>query len=249
MALRCLLVTHDSEVVRVVRRVLPELHIQLFLCPDLEEAAEMLRRSKLDALIVDCDDTPNTALLQTLRQGQSNRSSIVFALVKAGSSSRTAFDLGANFVLEKPLTVDRTMRNLRAAHGLIAREARRYLRCDVSFPVNLDFGDNMPHQSELLNLSEGGAALRASRRLQVGTLLKVSFAIPESRTTIEAKAEVAWSDVDGRAGLRFVILSAAAREALVTFLAHAGDRAGSRTAHARPSPATSWLTPSFATRK
>ena len=37
-------------------------------------------------------------------------------------------------------------------------------------------------------------------------LLDVSFLLPESETTIHAKGRLAWADVGGRAGLRFVVV-------------------------------------------
>jgi CheY-like chemotaxis protein len=238
MGLACLLVTRDAEVVRRLRRVLQDFQVELMVSGEPEEAATLLRRRTFDGLILDCDNRPeNTALLESLRQGKSNRCAIVFAILDGATSSRRAFELGANFVLEKPLALDRTIRSFRAAYGLMVRESRRYFRCDVDMPVTLEFSDKPPQSCMLLNVSEGGIALRGHGRLSRGAGVKVSFTLPDMRTHIVAKGEVAWSTEDGRSGIRFLLLSEATRQALVSFLAVAMDSDKPRAATLQRRPA------------
>src|SRR5260370_24516284 len=68
------------------------------------------------------------AILRELRQGRSNKSCIAFAIVHGRTTVQQAFEMGANFVLDKPISLERATRSVRAAQGLIMRERRRYQR-------------------------------------------------------------------------------------------------------------------------
>ena len=52
-------------------------------------------------------------------------------------SARPVFGLGANFVLYRPLSPERTRLSLRAARGLMRRERRRAPRIPVNSPANV----------------------------------------------------------------------------------------------------------------
>src|SRR5512142_2238253 len=121
MRLEALILCRDPEALRLLRRVLPDLGINLVSCAGAAEAGELLQRRKFDALLADCDLPGAAETLSSLRSGASNRSCIVFALIAGATTARRAFELGANFVFDKPLSLDRTLRGFRAAHGLIVR--------------------------------------------------------------------------------------------------------------------------------
>jgi CheY-like chemotaxis protein len=219
MALETLLLSTDREVIRVLHRVLQDMGIDLLLTPTANDAADLLARRKFDAVIIDCCGLPGASdLVPRLRQGTSNRSAIVFAVIGPGSSLRFAFGLGANFVLEKPLSVERASRTFRAALGLMVRERRRYFRLDVEVPIVVDIGDGVAHSLVTTNLSEGGLAVRAPHRLAPGAKIKIKLALPNERP-IECRGEVAWSTDDGRSGLKLLTLSDAARQQLTAFIA------------------------------
>ena len=129
MALQALLLSNDPEVHRTIRRVLDAANIDLDLSNNADQARHILLRRKYDALLVDCDDMPNGPLvLRELRLGKSNKSCIAFAVVNGKTNIQQAFEMGANFVLDKPISLDRATRSVRAAQGLIMRERRRYHR-------------------------------------------------------------------------------------------------------------------------
>ena len=55
MALKSLVLCSDEKIVRVLRRVLGDLDIDLELCPDSEAALRKLTRQRFEAIIVDCE--------------------------------------------------------------------------------------------------------------------------------------------------------------------------------------------------
>ncbi|MDP9268724.1 MAG: response regulator [Acidobacteriota bacterium] len=127
MCPQALLCSPDPQVVTAIQRILNASGIELEVCTHPEAGRSRLEQQKYDAVFVDCDDMPLGAeLLPALRATPSNRQAIAFALLNGTTGAREAYALGANFTLEKPLTVEVTTRTLRAAAGLIARERRRY---------------------------------------------------------------------------------------------------------------------------
>ena len=127
MALEALLLSRDNQVLKTISRVLDDANIDVQVCSSSEDALQILTRHKYDTFVVDCDDVPAAPLvLQQLRKGKSNKSCIAFALVNGRTSVRQAFEMGANFVLDKPVSMERAMRSVKAAQGLIMRERRRY---------------------------------------------------------------------------------------------------------------------------
>ncbi len=223
MRLEALVVCRDSEVLRLLRRVLPEMGISVAPCAGAAEGTELLKRRKFDAMVVDCELQGACEALQAMRAGASNRSCIVFALVPASMTARYAFELGANFALEKPLSLDRALRGFRAGHGLMVREARRYYRHRMELPVAVDLGGGTVQQFTITNLSEGGIAVRAPGRLPIGVTVQIKATVPHG-PVIDAQAEVSWSAPDGRAGLRIISMSDACREELTAWLGRAYER-------------------------
>jgi len=138
------------------------------------------------------------------------------------TSAREAFDQGANFVLDKPLSPDRVQRSFRAAHGLMLRERRRYFRHEVDFPVTLDF-DGSVVRATVNNLSEGGLAVFSQRELPKTGNVRLSFTLPGTKIAIDGRGEVAWHTGD-RAGIRILFMPETAKTSLSTWLAQVTEK-------------------------
>src|SRR5262249_23113460 len=166
MALQSLLLSRDPEVHRTLRRVMDAANIEVEVCNNPEQARMALTRHKYDAVVVDCDDLQNSqAILKELRLGKSNKTCIAFALVHGHTTVQQAFELGANFVLDKPISVERATRSVRAAQGLIMRERRRYHRhlLRATGAIVVDAGAELP--VSITNISTGGISIECARRL------------------------------------------------------------------------------------
>src|SRR5436305_13917925 len=123
MALQALLLSNDPEVHRTVRRVLDAANIDLDLSNNADQAHHILLRRKYDALLVDCDDMPHGPLvLRELRLGKSNKSCIAFAVVNGKTNIQQAFEMGANFVLDKPISLERATRVFGSAQEWLCEE-------------------------------------------------------------------------------------------------------------------------------
>ena len=215
MSLESLLVSRDSEVVRLLQTTLEKLSIAVEVSAAARSGSDVLSSSKFDAIIVDCDDLQGgTDVLRNLRKTPSNKTSVSFAILNGKTTTQQAFEMGANFVLQKPLTTSTTLRCFNAALGFMERERRRYFRCPVEMPVLLHLGQVAPVKVTATNLSEGGMAIHVKGGIPKQPIAKLNFTLPGSKTAIESKGEVAWADGNGRVGIRFAEIPDSSRQQL-----------------------------------
>lgn len=204
MNLESLLVCRDADVVRVLRPTLEKLAIEVEVSAAARSGAEILSSAKFDAVIVDCDDLQGGAdVLRSLRQNASNKTSVSFAILNGKTTTQQAFEMGANFVLQKPITTAGTLRCFNTAMSFMVREKRRYFRCPVEMPVKLQFSQGEEMKATSTNLSEGGMAIHFEGTLTKNTIAKVQFTLPGTKVSMEPKGEISWADGLGRAGIRF----------------------------------------------
>src|SRR4029077_5393435 len=104
MPLESLLLSRDPEVIRVLQPALEKLSIDVEVCRGVSSGQEILRTEKFDAIIVDCDDLKGAlSVLGGLRKSASNKNSVTFAILNGSTTTQQAFQMGANFVLQKPI--------------------------------------------------------------------------------------------------------------------------------------------------
>jgi len=218
MTLEALVVSRDPDTLRVLQSALGKLDVRVQVCTGTEGAREIMAEKKFDAIIIDCDDLPGgTEVLQQVRQERRNKSSVSFAILNGINNVRTVFQMGAGFVLQKPITITNALRSFHAAYGLMHRERRRYFRMPVEIPAKLNYGNGREMQVRTCNLSEGGMAIQAAAALP-NDLYRIQFTLPGTDITLSPKAELAWSDASGKAGVRFLELTLNAREQLENWL-------------------------------
>jgi CheY-like chemotaxis protein len=218
MTLDSLLVTRDQQVIGVLRPAMEKLSIDVEVCRGARSGGEILSSEKFDAVIVDCDDLEGgLEVLESLRKSASNRNSVTFAILNGNTTTQAAFDMGAKFVLQKPISLLNATRCFSAALSFMLRERRRYFRHPVEIAAHLEFSSEH-FQAIATNISDGGMAIRFQGKLPNGGLSAVSFSLPEGSAVVEAKATLAWVDGAGRAGVRFLELSANSRRLLDAWL-------------------------------
>jgi DNA-binding response OmpR family regulator len=205
MTLESLLLSQDPELVRVIRPTLEKLSIDVEVCHDARAGSDILISDKFDAVIVDCDDlTGGLALLQGLRNTPSNKNSVAFAVLNGKRTTmQDAFGMGANFVLQKPISSLNASRCFHAALNFMLQERRRYFRQPVKMDVTVVL-DGKTLQATSTNISEGGVALMLREALPKGASPHLKFSLPESTLKFEVEAEVAWANFQGLAGFRFL---------------------------------------------
>src|SRR5438067_6218624 len=126
MSLQALLFCSDDKIVRVLRRVLGDLEVDVEHCTELDSAIRKLTRQRFEGVIVDCaEEESATQLLKSTRSAPCNKRSVAVALVDGQTALRSVFSLGAHFVLYKPISTERAKASFRAVRALMKRERRR----------------------------------------------------------------------------------------------------------------------------
>ncbi len=215
MTLDSLLLSQDPELVRVLRPTLEELSIDVEICHEARSGADILITDKFDAVIVDCDDlNGGLAVLQGLRSTPSNRTSVAFAILNGKrTTTQEAFGMGANFVLQKPISLLNASRCFHAALNFMVKERRRYFRQPVKMLVKVVY-EGKTLSATSTNISEGGIALMLREALPKGASPHLKFSLPDTNIHMEVEAEVAWVNVKGLAGFRFQNVAKSSQEEL-----------------------------------
>jgi CheY-like chemotaxis protein len=224
MVLESLLLSRDPEVLRIVRPALDKLGVSVEVCTGSEAGAEIVAAKKFDAIVIDCDDlNGGLDVLQNIRKGATNNSAVTFAILNGGTSIRTVFGMGANFVLQKPVTMVSALRCFSAAHDAMLRERRRYFRFPIEAPVLIHYGQGGECRVTACNLSEGGMAIRSAAPLPGVAISRVRFTLPGTSVVLEPKSELAWSDGGGKAGIRFLEMPQTSQQQLEKWIAEQLD--------------------------
>jgi CheY-like chemotaxis protein len=219
MNLESLLISQDAALLGVLRPTLEKISVDIHVCPGSQPRSDLLRKRKFDAVIIDCDDLQNGVdLLKSLRQTQSNAKSVAFAVVNGRTTTQEAFQYGANFVLQKPLTPLHAGRCFNAALNFMVRERCRYFRHPVEIPLRICMPRNQEMSATSTNVSEGGMAIRVLGILPKDTQAQFRFTLPGASVALELKGQVAWADGTGHAGVRFVDVPQSAQYQLEKWL-------------------------------
>jgi c-di-GMP-binding flagellar brake protein YcgR len=208
MSLKALLLCSDEKIVRVLRRVLGDLDIAVELCANADTALRKLTRQRFEAIIVDCADDGANDVLRSARSAPCNKQAVAVAIVEPIVGLKAVFDVGAHFVLYKPVSSERAKSSFRAARALMKSERRRWARVAVQIPIvirSVGSGGNV--KVNTIDLSEGGMAVKIGRGKRLSGQWQIAFTLPGTQTSLELPAEFAWEGTSDQAGLRFQQIS------------------------------------------
>src|ERR1019366_2957613 len=219
MGLECLIVTCDPTLLGHFQASLATDGASLHLRKDSASAIELASRRHLDGLMIDCDDVPGGPKpLAQVRSTPANKQTLIVAIVNGATSAEAALDLGANFVLSKPIQQTRLRSVLDVAVPKMDREHRRYFRYDVDLPVQFRNHLGQSFTTRMQNVSEGGLAIKLIDPLRIKGVLTVEFEIPSVEPqAFHAKSDVVWSD-SFVMGLRFLYVEKRSVVVLQTWL-------------------------------
>ncbi|MGA9805861.1 MAG: PilZ domain-containing protein [Terriglobales bacterium] len=202
MNLKSLLVSSDEKTVRVLRRVLSDLEIDVEHCSTADDAIHRITRQRFEAIIVDGANAGEAgSVLQGAKAAPVNRRALGIVLVEAPVGLKGGFEMGAHFVLHKPLAVERAKASFRAVRALMKRERRLQLRVAVQIPVEC-FGSGR-YKAQTIDLCEGGMAIQFSGRVAKESPLRFSLDLPGMNGKLELHGDLAWEGDGDKAGVRF----------------------------------------------
>jgi periplasmic protein TonB len=126
MSYKALLFSSDDATARVIAQVLGELEFQSEPHKEPFAAVKALTSNQVDAMVVDCANEQDAALLvKSARNSSSNQQALFIAIVDGKSGVTSAFRLGANLVLTKPVSLEQAKNTLRMARGLLQKNVAK----------------------------------------------------------------------------------------------------------------------------
>ncbi len=202
MNLKSLLLSCDEKTVRILRRVLSDLEIDVEHCSAADDAIRRITRQRFEAIIVDGANAEEAGnVLRGAKAAPVNKRALAIVLVEASVGLKGGFEMGAHFVLHKPLAVERAKASFRAVRSLMKRERRLQLRVPVQIRVEC-YGAGR-YKAKTIDLSEGGMALQFSGRVAKENSLRFSLELPGMDQKLEIYGELAWEGNEDQAGVRF----------------------------------------------
>jgi len=202
MNLKSLLVSADDRTVRVLRRVLSDLEIDVEHCLTGESALRRITRQRFEAIIVDGANPEEAGrILSAAKSAPVNKRALSIVMVEAAVGLKGGFALGAHFVLHKPFAVERAKASFRAVRALMKRERRMQMRLPVQIPVECYGGSR--YKAKTLDLCEGGMAIQFIGRRAKESALRFSLDLPGVDATLEIHGELAWEGSGEVVGVRF----------------------------------------------
>ena len=213
-----MVVSRDWQEVSVLECILGGLHMDVSVEQEPQRAMSRLSRSKVDALIVDCDLNGSAQFLYELQQSERQLNTVPLVIMGT-PSSQTVEATGALFAFKKPISVEQAVRTLSAARNMILDGRLRYHRAGLEVPVSLNCNRHSPIEAHLINVSQGGLQVHSDSPVEMTKPFQVSFALPGAKNTMKAHAEVAWQDTRGNVGIRFVKVTPRQQRTLQLWLA------------------------------
>jgi c-di-GMP-binding flagellar brake protein YcgR len=224
MNLKSLLLSSDEKIVRVLRRTLGDLEIDVQHCAESEVALRHLTRDRFEAIIVDCAGDGAANVLRGARTAPCNKRAVAVAILDAAVGLRSAFDNGAHFTLYKPVSAEKARSSFRAARALMKKERRRNTRIPMRVPLEMaSMESDTRYRITTVDIGEGGMAValpKQSRRMGRWNLM---FTLPGESSRVEFPAEFAWDGSGTQVGLRFLDPSPAALQHLREWLGRNSD--------------------------
>ena len=118
-----LLLSPDDQAVSAIRAVLEEMSVTCERPMDGPSAARQLCAQNFDLVLLDCENLPAAQLIfDVCRRGKRGKNPVPIAIVDGHTGLPTAFRLGAELVLTKPVAMDQARSTIRGAVSRVKKE-------------------------------------------------------------------------------------------------------------------------------
>jgi periplasmic protein TonB len=118
-----LLLSPDDQAVSSITAVLEEMSVTCERPLDGASAAQKLNSQSFDLVLVDCENLPAAKLIfDVCRRGKNGNNPVPIAIVDGRAGLPTAFRLGAELILTKPVAKDQARTTIRAAVSRVRKD-------------------------------------------------------------------------------------------------------------------------------
>ena len=214
-----MVVSRDWQEVSVLECILGGLHMDVAVESEPHRALERLTKTKVDALIVDCDLNGTGQFFRELQKEAPRASTVPLVIMGSPQAKPDMEGTGAMFAFDKPISVEQAVRTLSAARNMILDGRLRYHRAGLDVPVTLTGRSQKRAEGQLINLSQGGLQVRVEDGFDASEASRIAFELPGTKSGVKAEVQVAWSDRQGNVGLHFVKMTPETKNTLRLWLA------------------------------
>ena len=118
-----LLLSPDDQAVSAITSVLAEMSVTCERPMDGPSAARQLCAQNFDLVLLDCENLPAAQLIfDVCRRGKHGKNPVPIAIVDGHTGLPTAFRLGADLILTKPVAMDQARSTIRGAVTRVKKE-------------------------------------------------------------------------------------------------------------------------------
>src|SRR5277367_5677460 len=118
-----LLLSPDDQAVSAITGVLEEMSVTCERPLDGASAAQKINSQSFDLVLVDCENLPAAKLIfDVCRRSQTGTNPVPIAIVDGRAGLPTAFRLGAELILTKPVAKDEARNTIRSAVGRVRKD-------------------------------------------------------------------------------------------------------------------------------
>ena len=216
MPLKILVVEDDALSLELMCEVLSSVDAVVRPVSDGREAAELVAKERFDGIFLDLQMPMmhGFELAGRIRQSSWNKSTPIVVVTgrEDRSTMQEAFKAGATLFLQKPVDRQKLLRLFRSARGTMLDNRRRFVRISLKTEV-VCHANGQTMRGMSWNISPGGILFEASR-LRPGDQVKLQFRLPANNISVNAVGVVARIDERQRAGVQFVHVDDAGRDAI-----------------------------------
>jgi TonB family protein len=120
-----LLLSPDDQAVSAITGVLEEMSVTCERPLDGASAAQKLNSQSFDLVLVDCENLPAAKLIfDVCRRGKNGNNPVPIAIVDGRAGLPTAFRLGAELILTKPVAKDQARSTIRTAVSRVRKDVQ-----------------------------------------------------------------------------------------------------------------------------
>jgi CheY-like chemotaxis protein len=209
----------DQQVVGVMNQILGSFAIKTEVCTEMGSAIDAVMHRRLDALVLDWNgNNDSSRLVRSARKSSPNSNSTIVAMVDSSSATH-ALLAGADFMIYKPVGLERARNCMSAAYGTMLQERRRAARVSVDIPVTARISGIGTLEVRISDLSVGGLALQCPAPIHNDREVSLVFAVPCTHNMVRVTGKVVNGSITGRAGIRFSFVPEEDRNLLESWLA------------------------------
>jgi periplasmic protein TonB len=197
---QALLLSPDDQAVTAITDVLQELAVNCERPLDGVSAAQKLNSQSFDLVLVDCENLPAAKLIfDVCRRGKNGVNPVPIAIVDGRAGLPTAFRLGAELILTKPVSKDQARSTIRAAVTRVRKTVHTGEAASAP-PASVDSNSNdLPATSSAgdpeIAMTSAKPEVRA-RAAAAGAGSAHSASMAESGTAAPANSQSAVDEID-----------------------------------------------------